>query len=352
MKVSVIVPVYNTDLYLNRCMNSLIHQTLKDIEIIIVDDGSKMKCSDLCDEWGKKDKRIRVIHKKNQGLGLARNTGIENAKGKYIAFVDSDDYVAEDMYEKLYDEMERENLDFITSGYWKEFDNGYREKYSNPGIPEYVENEKIYSVLLANMLGSLPNYPSDDHIGMSVWKGLYSNKILQEYKIRFQSERILISEDIVFHIDYMMHVKRAKVLQEAYYYYCQNQGSLTTTYRRDRFEKVVTLYKYEEDVLKKYKIFKYGMLQLQRTFLANIRVCIMQEAARGKYVTSKKEAKRMIKQYCNCKDVKKLLNEYPWIKLPIKQRVFSLFMKMNCAGILYILANMQMKYKGKRIKYD
>ena len=101
-KVSVIVPVYNTEKYLEQCIKSITSQTISEIEIIIVDDGSKKECANLCDSLTKTDERIRVIHKENAGPGFARNTGIEAAKGEFIGFVDSDDYIKPNMYETLY----------------------------------------------------------------------------------------------------------------------------------------------------------------------------------------------------------------------------------------------------------
>ena len=102
VKVSVIVPVYNVEKYLDRCLDSIINQTLNEIEIILVDDGSTDSSGEKCDEYKKKDLRIKVIHKKNKGLGYARNSGLEVATGKYIAFVDSDDYIDRRMFESLY----------------------------------------------------------------------------------------------------------------------------------------------------------------------------------------------------------------------------------------------------------
>lgn len=101
-KVSIIVPIYNVEKYLDRCIQSLVNQTLNDIEIILVDDGSPDNCPSMCDEYAQKDNRIKVIHKQNAGLGYARNSGLEIAIGEYIAFVDSDDYVDTSMYETLY----------------------------------------------------------------------------------------------------------------------------------------------------------------------------------------------------------------------------------------------------------
>lgn len=102
MLISIIVPIYNVELYLEKCIESIINQTYKNLEIILVDDGSTDSCGKICDEYAKKDNRIKVIHKINGGLSDARNKGMEIAKGKYIGFVDGDDYVASDMYETLY----------------------------------------------------------------------------------------------------------------------------------------------------------------------------------------------------------------------------------------------------------
>ena len=112
-KISIIIPVYNVEKYLDRCIDSIINQSLKDIEIILVDDGSPDNCPQLCDEWAKKDSRIKVIHKENAGLGMARNTGMQHATGEYIAFIDSDDYVDLDMYAKLLEKAELHNADIV-----------------------------------------------------------------------------------------------------------------------------------------------------------------------------------------------------------------------------------------------
>ena len=114
--VSVIVPVFNVEKYLDKCIESLIKQKLKDIEIILVDDGSTDLSGKICDEWKTKDSRIQVIHKKNGGLSDARNVGVELAKGKYIGFVDSDDYVSDDMFQILYQNIEKENADISICG--------------------------------------------------------------------------------------------------------------------------------------------------------------------------------------------------------------------------------------------
>ena len=112
-KISIIVPIYNVEKYLDRCVRSLCNQTLQDIEIILVDDQSPDDCPRMCDEYAKQDSRIIVIHKKNGGLGYARNSGMKVATGEYVAFVDSDDYVDLDMFESMYNSAKKYDADFV-----------------------------------------------------------------------------------------------------------------------------------------------------------------------------------------------------------------------------------------------
>ena len=110
-EISIIVPVYKVEKYLERCVKSILAQTFTDFELILVDDGSPDNCPLMCDEWAKKDKRIKVIHKANGGAGQSRNVGLENATGKYIGFVDADDWITRDMYEYLHELIIKEDAD-------------------------------------------------------------------------------------------------------------------------------------------------------------------------------------------------------------------------------------------------
>jgi len=121
--ISVIIPVYKVELYLRKCLDSVCNQTYKNLEIILVDDGSPDNCGKICDEYAAKDSRIRVIHKLNEGLSVARNSGIKIATGEYLGFVDSDDYIEPDMYEFLYQNLVKENADISICGLFEHKDN-------------------------------------------------------------------------------------------------------------------------------------------------------------------------------------------------------------------------------------
>ena len=155
-KVSIIIPIFNTETFLKRCVSSVIDQTLKDIEIILVDDGSTDNSGNICDEFAQKDSRVKVIHKKNEGVGIARNSGINIAKGGYIGFVDSDDWVDADMYETLYNAAKENGADIVMCDAVTKYD---KEKYEADTITQLSETkilkkEDIYPSLLLELAGS------------------------------------------------------------------------------------------------------------------------------------------------------------------------------------------------------
>ena len=139
-KVSIVVPIYNVEKYLEQCVDSIINQTLKEIEIILVDDGSPDNCPQMCDEYAKKDSRIKVVHKKNGGLSSARNAGIEVATGDYIGFVDSDDYIVNDATLKLETWIKEidDKDDIVAVGAARVYPNGEYIKGIEPNIDDNI----------------------------------------------------------------------------------------------------------------------------------------------------------------------------------------------------------------------
>ena len=242
--VSVVLPIYNVEKYLNRCVKSVVNQSYENLEIILVDDGSPDNCPALCDEWAKKDNRIKVVHKKNAGLGYARNTGIETATGEYICFFDSDDYVALDTIEKAYNLATKEKSDMVVFGFCNVKANGETGKAV---IPRTEKNtffgEEVQNVFLADLIGPDVKNGKQTDLWMSAWACLYSLEVIQKASWRFVSERDIISEDIYSLLGLYKYVDRVSVLSEALYFYCENAGSLTHTYKQDRYNKIKNFYK-------------------------------------------------------------------------------------------------------------
>lgn len=237
-KVSVIIPCYNVEKYLDRCMKSIVGQTLQEIEIILVDDKSPDGTPQSCNEWAGKDNRVKVIHKtQNEGLGYARNTGLEHATGEYVAFVDSDDFVGLDMYETLYNKAVGEKADVVYSNcYFYKSENQKHIRYDVTEDTSFVGKKEVDDFLL-DIVGPLPSFPHNVKYMMSVWHAIYKRRILEDNHICFVSERELISEDLVFDIDYLHHCNKIIYLKDAFYYYCDNGESLSRKLDKTRYNR-------------------------------------------------------------------------------------------------------------------
>ncbi len=240
-KVSVIVPVYNVERYIDRCLISLINQSLRDIEIILVDDGSPDSCPRKCDEYARRDSRIRVIHKKNAGLGEARNSGLEIATGEYVAFVDSDDYVEKNMYECLYNIAINKKCDIVYSGFKKGTGKDSFIQISETSNFIKYENNDVKN-LIPDFIAA-PPYKKREYIyEMSVWHSIYRSDIIFNNNIRFVTEREYASEDIIFQVDMLLNARSVAFIPDILYVYCFNSSSLTKTLNIGKYQKLKNLY--------------------------------------------------------------------------------------------------------------
>ncbi len=226
--VSIIVPVYKTEKYLDRCVTSLRNQTLRDIEIILVNDGSPDNCPQLCDAYAAKDDRIRVIHKPNGGLSSARNAGLRAARGKYVGFVDSDDDVESEMYEKLWTTAEHEHVDFVMCDYLRvPVEEDRYLKTLNIRSGRYDKADIRKEIFPALIMGENVDYGPL----LSVCPCLYRTEFLRNNALYFD-EQVRWSEDNIFsaivgyHADSFYYMKG-----EGLYHYYQNPGTITTGYR-------------------------------------------------------------------------------------------------------------------------
>lgn len=209
-EISVIVPVYKTEKYLRRCIDSILEQTFNDFEIILVDDGSPDGCPAICDEYTKKDDRIRVIHKENGGLSSARNEGMKVAEGKYIMFCDSDDKVDSKWCETFLVEANNNPDAWIVSDVWKIKQDGKHEKFNN-------EIDHI----------SKSNYFEIYKMGLSayVWNKIYRKDKIQELNLVFD-ESCYFAEDVEFNVKYCMGCDSVIFIPKPLYFYYDTPGSI------------------------------------------------------------------------------------------------------------------------------
>lgn len=215
--ITVIVPVYKTGQYLDKCVDSIVNQTYENMEIILVDDGSPDDSGEICDQWKEKDPRIKVIHKKNGGLSDARNAGMEAARGDYIGFVDSDDYIAPDMYETLLDLSLKNNAPLACARY-DVFGENVTFKIPEPdGMTDIMSDYKMLTLLV------WPWLLKKHYANMSVWDRLYRKDIIED--VRFPVGRIY--EDIEFSMDAVHNAGTVAYINKAVYHYRISGNSIT-----------------------------------------------------------------------------------------------------------------------------
>ena len=248
-KVSVVVPVYNVEKYIYKCVDSIVGQTMKDIEIILVDDGTKDQCGKICDEYAKYDSRIKVIHKENGGLSDTRNAGMRMVKSKYVLFVDSDDYIKEDMIETLYMNAEKYDVDFAACGVYN--------VYTNGSIPQCDKNLEF----------CCDNVTAYGHILVGqILPGTICNKLIKTEiakHILFPVGKIY--EDAFYTTKLMQKVKKVHITTEPMYYYYHREGSITTTPYKEKDMDVIRAYNESMKVVKNKfpEIEEQAMFRLQ-----------------------------------------------------------------------------------------
>lgn len=266
-KVSIIVPVYKTKETLAKCVNSLLGQTLREIEVILVDDGSPDESGEMCDSFCK-DSRVHVIHKENGGLSSARNVGLKIAAGEYIGFVDSDDYVHPEMFYKLYNRIENDKSDIcICSHFTVDVDRNIAEHHFQD-IPGVMNPSEILKMLILPMIGVVPGTTEQSVEGF-VCRNLYSKRLISNYE--FKSEREFFAEDVVSAMELYKECKQISVLDECLYYYKYNGESLSNTYRPQVYKLLNNLLEWEKGYLKKEQLFEQ---EKQRLFSTGVKFLI------------------------------------------------------------------------------
>lgn len=215
-KVSIIVPVYNVEEYLPECLNSLISQTLQDIEIICVDDGSPDRSPEILEEYAKKDKRIKVIHKKNGGLSSARNAGLEVARGKYLFHVDSDDYLEKEACEIAFRKAEELNADILVFG-WDNVPVSTNRKACSPKAKVYHQDEWFKA--------------KRKRASIRVWNKLYKAQFIKDNNLKF-CEKIRCANDEDYNLRAYPLAKVIAFIPDILYHYRYREGSLVFTTRK------------------------------------------------------------------------------------------------------------------------
>ena len=307
--VSIIIPVFNSEKTLTYCLESILNQTYNNLEIILIDDGSEDRSLVICNEFKEKDKRVIVIHKENEGVSIARNIGIKHSKGKYIAFVDSDDIISNDMIEILINDIIRNDCDLSSCGIKKIFD--YNEKLVN--IPNKYSSIKFEKDQFLNLV-------LNENIGGFLCNKLYKSSIIRDNNISLK-ENIYVCEDLLFNIEYILKSNNFCYNSNVLYGYIQHSnGSF-----------------YKQNNLRWFTIFDSYLMIIELLKKENVSASLLEEVyyqlcyisceaiAKNKHNTQKYDGIKTINEYVKNNYLKVLLYKHITFKQKVKLTIYKFF---------------------------
>lgn len=343
-KISVIVPVYNKEQYLEKCLDSILTQTLEDIELCIIDDGSTDKSAEICDQYAEKDKRVRVLHQLNSGAGATRNKGLGMATAEYVGFVDADDYLEPDMYSVLWSEITKKNADIVLGGV-------VSHKRANKTIISkfrpFEEGRVLEEDVIRNRVVPLSIAPdSEGDIGQTLpcasWCFLYRRKFLSQYRINFPD---CFCEDAIFRLHTYCYAKRMVMLYQPLYHYRMDiEESLSKSYHESQYERILEMLHRFEAVCSEAGLMQQvadRMPQVARhAAFFQIRTIISNLNAQD-YLNKYKA----VCQHLRREEVKQAFQGPVIGKIPFQQKVLYFLMKHQL-GLLLCVA-VRIKYRGQ-----
>ena len=253
--VSVVIPVYNVEEFLPHCLNSVTAQSYKNLEIICVNDGSPDNSAEILKSFKERDSRIVIINQTNQGLSGARNTGIKEAHGEYIMFLDSDDWIDTDTVFQAHNKITQENADVVLWSYVREFPDKKIEKHIFDCGDKVFEGDELKSVhkRIAGLTGSQLSNPENADSAVTAWGKLYRTECISS--LEFVDTKIIGTEDALFSLEAFCFVKKAVYIDKCFNHYRkENNKSLTKKYKSRLYDQWQELYKRMDNILKKYNL--------------------------------------------------------------------------------------------------
>ena len=333
-KVSIILCVYKGEQYIRECIDSVLRQTYKNIELLIVDDGSPDNCPSICDEYAKKDSRVRIIHKKNAGLGFARNTGLANVTGDYVTFIDQDDWMAKNCIERLYETAESTRSELVVCGLYRYFsENRIIEIKETFEQVSYI-NEDVKKYCLAPIIGADEENPIDVEREMCVFRNLYRKNLIDQIGAKFESEREYLSDDLFFNLRYISSCIKATIIPDCLYYYRANETSMTAKLSENEYAKDEALYLKAKEIAEEKGVTELLGNRLERMFLTKVRRTLI-------LVVASSMSKR-----AKLKEIHRILNEtvlvdvfkwYPIRGFSFSKKIMALCMKMRLPLCVYLI---------------
>lgn len=341
-KVSIIIPVYNAELFLSSTINSLMKQTLENIEIILVDDGSTDNSLTICYKYQKKDKRIKVIKKSNGGVSSARNEGIKSARGTYIGFVDADDWIEPEMYEQMYDRTDKINADIGMCNYAEDSKSKSTVKLLDTN-KEVFEKKDVVDYLIPEMIAPNDLDSKEEEIMGSIWRLIINRKFIENNKLMFK-EDLALMEDLVFCVEAFLKSNYIAFDKGVYYHYVITDDSALTAYRPNSIDETLHAQEYLETILKKESASNNYKKRMRNRYIKLFTSSIAKEP-RNDNPKSTKEQINTIKKLCQDKKLKEYLKELDTKRYSMAKKVLLHAVRKERVYFLYLYYKTRIKLK-------
>ncbi|MEG2001104.1 MAG: glycosyltransferase [Evtepia sp.] len=336
-EISVIVPVYKAETLLRSCVNSVLAQSFVDWELILIEDGSPDESGALCDMLASKEPRIRVFHKKNGGVSSARNRGMQEAQGRYLAFLDADDWFAPEALQTLYDLAEKNDADTAGCAHYRAEVNGETSREAGalpPGVYDEMQiRSRIVSRLLGERLGK-----QEELLNGFVWRFLFTKDLISRGNLSFLGAYL---EDELFLLEYFCVAKKLAMTDEPLYYYLQNPASVTRRYLSDYWQTFTRFLKEKEMVAQKYELGLDQPDWKENSVWSGVLIAVGNEFAPGNTASFSEKRRRI-----------RALSQYPEVARAVaviapknlsrnKQMVADLFRKrrFSLLAMMYFVKN-------------
>lgn len=348
IKVTVVVPVYNTEKYLEQCVLSIMEQTYSAIEILLVDDGSTDGSPQLCDDIAKRDERIKVIHKENGGAATARNLGIDEAKGEYVMFVDSDDWIDKDTVGSLVGRADENQLDVIRFNYVREFENRKLVK-KNTFLEEKVYTDDECKTVCRQILGLTGDelaHPENMNFLASCGFNMYRKQLLVESGARFVPiQEIGSFVDGLFNFQVFMHVKRFEFINKPYYHYRKtNENAATARYRKNYIERQLVLFdKLNEEIQGNGAVDFFAEAYNNRITFSTMEIAFNAMRNRTSFFDRYAEIKKVLTH----DTFKSAYRRFSLKPLGAKWKVYYFFIKHSMTAFTYAMTSVILKLKNR-----
>lgn len=332
--VSIIVPVFNVEAYIDRCIKSLVEQKYRELQIILVNDGSKDGSLEICELWAKRDARIQIINQDNSGVSVARNRGLDIAQGEWVCFVDGDDYLSTNMISTMIDSIKRQNLDMLMCGYTTNNDEALTVKHFFIGDQRF--SEKNYGDLIRMCVGiDLTRQGKLTNIGVP-WAKLYRKSFISKHELRFDPE-LRRMQDMIFTIQVLCRNPRVAYIDQPLYYYCMRMDSAIHKYTANYHVTANRILSTLESVLS-----DCTYITDKKEIISFKAVCLLIEMLRLEYLHDSRKVgywkgRKIIREVSKASPYIEGIKERSYSYFDLKRKLFKFVMKIHCYGVAYYI---------------